>query len=255
MPERADILDQRDSLRGPLVQSIVLHAAVFGALIVSTLSFQHNREVFGGQTHFGDAVPVNLVKSIPLPARPGRVNPVANDTESQVQQAPKPERKQQVKVPDEKAVPIKARDLKKQPRQQSQQIYRPQPLRENQLTSSQAPAAQSPMFQKQGGAVGLGQNSTLGSRFGAYADLVAQRVTEKWQNSSLAGQSTPMAVITFDIQRDGSIRNAKVAQSSGNSTMDFSALRAVMDASPFPPLPAEYERNQANVELQFQLKR
>ncbi|HLK21628.1 MAG TPA: TonB family protein [Bryobacteraceae bacterium] len=255
MPERMDILDQQDSLRGSFVQSIVLHAAVFGALIVSTMTFQSHRDIFGGQTHFGDAVPVSVVNSIPLPQRPGPKNPVANDTESQVQQAPKPEPKHQVRVPDEKAIPIKAKDLKKQPRQQSQQIYRQHPLRENELTSSQAPAAQTPIFQKPGGEVGLGQNNTLGSRFGAYADLVAQRVTEKWQNSALAGQMTPVAVITFEIQRDGSIRNAKVAQSSGNSTMDFSALRAVMDASPFPPLPAGYERNVAGVELQFQLKR
>ncbi len=71
MHERADILDQRESLRGPFVQSMVLHAAVFGALIVSTLSFQHNREVWGGPTHAGDAVAVNSVKNIPLPSRTG----------------------------------------------------------------------------------------------------------------------------------------------------------------------------------------
>ena len=199
---------------------------------------------------------VNSVKSIPLPSRSGRVNPVANDTESQVPQAPKPEPKKQVKVPEEKAIPLKSRTAQKQPKQQAQQRYRPEPLRENQVTAAEAPAVRTPMFQKPGGgAVGVGQNSALGSRFGAYADLVAQRVTEKWQNSALAGQSAPMAIITFDIQRDGSIRNAKVAQPSGNSTMDYSALRAVMDAAPFPPLPSEFDRNQANVELQFQLKR
>ncbi len=47
----------------------------------------------------------------------------------------------------------------------------------------------------------------------------------------------------------------RIAQRSGNSTLDFSALRAVMDAAPFPPLPQGYERNEANVELQFQLQR
>jgi protein TonB len=62
-------------------------------------------------------------------------------------------------------------------------------------------------------------------------------------------------IITFDIQRDGSVRNAKVAQRSGNSTLDYSALRAVMDAAPFPPLPSDFDRNEANVELQFQLQR
>jgi periplasmic protein TonB len=255
MPERADILDQRDSLRGPFVQSMVLHAAVFGALIVSTLSFQHNREVWGGPTHAGDAVPINSVKNIPLPSRTGHVNPVANDTESQVPQADKPEVKKQVKAP-ENAIPLKSREAKKQPRQEAQQRYRREPLRENQLTSSQAPAAVSPIFQKPGGGtVGMGQNNALGSRFGADADLVAQRVTEKWQTSGLAGQSAPMVVITFEIQRDGSVKNAKIGQRSGNSTLDYSALRAVMDAAPFPPLPVGYDRNEANVELQFQLQR
>ena len=251
-----DILDQQESLRGPFVQSMALHVAVAGLLVLSTISFQSKREVFGGPTHAGDAVAVNAVKSIPLPSHSGRVNPVANDTESQVPQAAKPEPKKRVKVPDEKAIPLKSRTAQKQPKQQAQQRYRPEPLRPNQVTAAEAPAARSPIFQKPGGgAVGLGQNNTLGSRFGAYADLVAQRVTEKWQNSALAGQSAPVAIITFDIQRDGSVKNAKVAQPSGNSTLDYSALRAVMDASPFPPLPSGFDRNQANVELQFQLKR
>ena len=237
------------------MQSIALHAAVFGFLVVSTLSFQRSHEVWGGPTHAGEAVAVNAVKSIPLPSRSGRHNPVANDTESQVPQAPKPEPKKRVKVPEEKAIPLKSRQLKKQAQQQAQQRYRPEPLRENQMTSSQAPAAVSPLFQKPGGAVGVGQNSTLGSRFGAYADLVAQRVTEKWQTSNLIGQSAPMVIVTFDILRDGTVRNAKVAQRSGNSTLDYSALRAVMDAAPFPPLPSGYDRNEAGVELQFQLQR
>jgi protein TonB len=255
MRTHTDILDQQESLRGPFVQSLALHAGVAGLLVVSTLSFQSHREVFGGQTHAGDTVVVTPVNKIPLPSHDGRVNKVANDTESQVQQAPKPEPKKQVKVPDEKAVPIKTRNAQKQPKQQAQQLYRPEPLRPNQVTAAEAPAARSPLFQKPGGAVGLGQNSTLGNRFGAYADLVAQRVTEKWQTSGLAGQSAPIVIVTFDIQRDGSVKNAKVAQRSGNSTLDYSALRAVMDASPFPPLPAEYDRNLASVELQFQLQR
>jgi protein TonB len=256
MRTHTDILDQQESLRGPFVGSVALHAAVAGALIISTLSFNHSREVWGGATHAGDAVAVNAVKSIPLPSRSGRENPVANDTESQVPQAPKPEPKKQVKVPEEKAIPLKSRTAQKQPKQQAQQRYRPEPLRENQVTAAQAPAMVSRMFQKPGGgAVGLGQNNSLGNRFGAYADLVTQRVTDKWQTSGLAGQSAPIAIVTFDIMRDGSVRNAKIAQPSGNSTVDYSALRAVMDASPFPPLPAEYDRNVASVELQFQLQR
>jgi TonB family protein len=256
MPTHTDILDQQESLRGPFVQSIALHAAVAGALVLSTISFQHNREVWGGPTHAGDAVAINAVKSIPLPSHDGRVNPVANDTESHVQQTPTPEPKEQVKVPEEKASPLKSRAARKQPKPQAQQRYRPEPLRPNQVTAAEAPAARSPIFQKAGGgSVGVGANNALGDRFGAYADLVAQRVTEKWQTSGLAGMSAPVVIVTFSILRDGSVKNAQVAQRSGNSTLDYSALRAVMDAAPFPPLPSAYDRNEANVELRFQLQR
>ncbi len=112
------------------------------------------------------------------------------------------------------------------------------------------------MFEKPGsGGAGVGVNSAFGNQFGAYADLVVQRVTQKWDTSGLAGQHLPMAVITFKISRDGSVKNPQVAQHSGNSTLDFSALRAVTDAGPFPPLPSNYSGGEADVELRFQLQR
>jgi protein TonB len=183
---------------------------------------------------------------------------VANDTESQVPQAPKPQPKQQAKPPEPKAIPLKSRHVDTRSLEQmSPQRYQPRTPPANQVFSSQAPAAVSPMYEKPGsGGVGVGPNSTFGNRFGAYADLVIKRVTEKWQTGGMAGmQTAPIVVVTFDILRDGSIRNSRVAQSSGNTTLDFSALRAVTDAAPFPTLPADYDRNVANVELRFQLQR
>lgn len=259
MPSHVDILDEQESLRKPFIGSVFLHTAIFGALVLSSLSYQHSREVWGSaSTKAGDAVPINAVKSIPIPSRSGLVNPVANDNESRVPQAPKPEPKQQVKLPEPNAIPIKSRVPKKiSPRETAEQHYHPEPLRPNQVFSSTAPAAVSPMFEKPGsGGVGVGPNSVFGNRFGAYADLVAQRVTDKWQTSGLLGLHTaPVVIVTFDIQRDGSIRNPQIAQHSGNSTLDYSALRAVLDAAPFPPLPLEFDRSEANVELHFQLQR
>jgi periplasmic protein TonB len=255
MDQHADILDQRESLGGPFVQSVLLHAAIAGSLIVSTISFQHSRQVWGSaNTSAGTAVAINSVKTIPLPSRAGIVNPVANDTESLVPQAPKPEPKKQVKVADN-AVPLKSRLAKKQPRPEAAQRYRPQPPAANQVFSRDAPAAVSPMFEKPGsGAVGVGTNSTFGNQFGAYADLVVRRVTDKWQTTGLAGMHLPMVVITFDILRDGSVKNPQIAQRSGNSTLDYSALRAVSDAGPFPPLPPNYSGSSTSVELRFQLQ-
>lgn len=260
MPARYDILEQHDSFRGPFVQSVLFHALVAVGLIVSTLSFQHSHEQWGSaSTQAGNAVPVTAVKTIPLPPRQGLVNPVANDTEFQVPQAPKPQPKKAVKVPEEKAIPLlKKRKVDTRPLDEpSEQRFRAQPPQPNQVFSPQAPAAISPMFQKPGaGGVGIGQNGSLGSRFGAYADLVAQRVSDKWQTNGLAGLHTaPIVVVTFDIQRDGSVRNVKVPQSSGNPTLDISTQRAVQDAAPFPPLPPDFDRREANVELRFQLQR
>jgi protein TonB len=256
MNRHVDILDQQELLGAAFVQSVLLHAAVAGALILSSISFQHSRELLGSaNTSAGNAVAVNSVTSIPLPARAGIKNPVANPTESQVPQPEKLQPKKQTQVPDD-AVPLKYRTAKKQPLQQATERYHPQPLAPNQIVSSQSPAAVSPMFEKPGsGGVGVGPNSTFGNQFGAYADLVVQRVTEKWQTNGLAGLQLPVAVITFDILRDGSVKNAKIAQASGNGTLDYSALRAVMDAAPFPPLPPNYSGNSTNVELRFQLQR
>jgi len=259
MAAHVDILDERESLRGPFVQSVLLHGAVFGLLVLSTVSYQRSREVWGSaQTKAGNAVPISAVKTLPLPSRTGPVNPVANDNESQVPQPPKPEPKKQAKAPEPNAIPMKSKYLQQNAlRETSPQRYRPQPPQPNQVFSREAPAAVSPMFEKPGsGGVGVGPNSVFGNRFGAYADLVVQRVTEKWQTSGLGSMRTaPLVIITFDILRDGSLRNPQVAQRSGNTTLDFSALRAVMDAAPFPPLPPGYERNEANVELRFQLQR
>jgi protein TonB len=84
---------------------------------------------------------------------------------------------------------------------------------------------------------------------------VVQRITDKWQTGGLAGMHLPIAIITFQIARDGSVKNPQIAQRSGNSTLDYSALRAVMDAGPFPPLPPNYTGSHADVELRFQLQR
>ena len=250
------VLEEQDSLRTPFVGSVLLHVGVFGLLVLSTYTFQHSHETWGGETHSGSAVPVNPVKNIPLPQRTGPLNPVANDTESLAPQAPKPETKKKVKAPEEKATPIKSPHAKAQPKPQAPRYHR-EPVRPNQVPSEVGAAAVSPMFQKPGaGNIGVGPNNVLGNRFGAYADLVIRRVSDKWNTAGLAGlQNGPLVVVTFDILRDGSIRNVQIVQRSGNSTLDYSVQRAVSDAAPFPPLPPAYERNEANVELRFQLQR
>jgi TonB family protein len=258
MSAHTDILDQQESLRKPFVMSALFHAVVFGLLIVSSISYTHNRETFGSErTRAGDVVTVHPV-IIPLPSHQGRVNPVANPTESIVPQAPQPEPKKQVKAPKPDAIPLPSRLPEKvSPRQTSPQRYQPAPPPPNQVYSHEPPAANTPMFHKEGtGEVGVGQNSVFGTRFGAYADRIVQLVSEKWQTNGLGGMhSAPAVIVTFDILRDGSVRNVQIVQRSGIGPLDTSVQRAVIDAAPFPPLPQGYDRNEATVELRFQLQR
>jgi TonB family protein len=57
--------------------------------------------------------------------------------------------------------------------------------------------------------------------------------------------------IYFFINRDGSIRDARVEVPSGNPTFDRAALRAVLEASPLPPLPFGYGGTYLGVHLSF----
>jgi TonB family protein len=50
------------------------------------------------------------------------------------------------------------------------------------------------------------------------------------------------------------VSNVQISQPSGDYLLDTSAKRAVLDANPLPSLPPEFPRNEATVELFFQLR-
>src|SRR5258708_22930248 len=260
MPSRADILDERDSLRTPFAGSVALHAAVFGLFAIYGMHLSQSNKIWGvPNPRGGAAVNVDVVRSIPLPNRHGPVNPVANDTESQVPQQPKQEIRKAEPVPKPDAVALPSRVPKRTTRDlTAEQKYRPRDLeRTNQVYGREAPAARSPIFQLpgSGSSIGIGENSPLGSQFGAYAALIIRRVGEHWRTTGLEGVQAPFVVATFELQRDGGIRNPQLVQRSGNSTLDYSALRAITEAAPYPPLPAENQGNVATAALKFHLKR
>ena len=68
-------------------------------------------------------------------------------------------------------------------------------------------------------------------------------------------QTAPVVIASFDLMRDGSIRNLRIVQRSGISALDYSVQRAILEASPFPPIPAGFDKDSAKVEFTFELKR
>lgn len=255
-----DILDQTERWQGPLARSLGVHGAVAAVVAVWSLTSLGSRvEKWGDpQSLGGGAVGITPVKAIPLPSREGRINRVANDTESQVPAPPKPQQRK-AELPDPKAIALKSKRAQERaaPAPASKQRYTPVPNpRPNQVYSSTGQALTSPIFSQApgGGGVGSGTGSPLGARFGWYEQLLRERVARNWRSQDLDARVQQRVAVTFDIQRDGSIRNVRVTQSSGNFPMDQSAQRAIIQSSPLPALPREFERDVATIEFWFSLQ-
>jgi protein TonB len=107
------------------------------------------------------------------------------------------------------------------------------------------------------GNLGFGDSNPFGNRFGYYAGLVRDCLAREWDTGGVDAslRQAPPVIITFEIMRTGQARSIRVFQSSGNLSLDYSCRRAIEACAPFPPLPAGFERNSANVEFKFQLKR
>jgi protein TonB len=168
--------------------------------------------------------------------------------------------KQKAQEPD--AIPLKSRNAK---RRASEKLW-PEPDKwrakqkdsPGQIYSTTGQAVSNPMYQLPGGGgVGIGNNSPFGSQFGGYATILRDKVARAWNTADVGGRTTIPVVVTFTIQRDGSVppQSVRIAQSSGNRALDISAQRAVFDASPFGALPTGFLQNKADVELRFELRR
>jgi periplasmic protein TonB len=261
MSPHVDILDQSERLAPSFLGSLAFHGLLVATIV--GVGWVQNRNTFSmGDPNGGrmGAVTVNPVGSIALPPHSGPKNPVASDTESAV---PVPVSKAKltpkVVAPDPNAIPIPSRTAK---------LSRPSPAAAppdkwrasqkdmaNQLYSTAGTRVSTSDFALSGGGgVGVGNNSPFGDRFGAYADLLRTRVAQYWKTTDIRARHAPVVGVTFTLHRDGSVTGIHITQRSGISALDISAQRAVMDASPFPQLPPQFPKSDAEIEFLFQLK-
>ena len=84
--------------------------------------------------------------------------------------------------------------------------------------------------------------------FAWYLAAVQRKITERWEGRALQGRQ-PVAV--FAIGRDGRVSALAIEKPSGNPYYDQAALRAIREAEPFPPLPAEFSESQLRIHLGF----
>jgi TonB family protein len=82
-----------------------------------------------------------------------------------------------------------------------------------------------------------------------YIDRMKNLIGQHWlRPQSGNGINT---TVSFVIDRDGTIRDARNEIPSGDGTFDRAALRAVLEASPLPPLPFAYNGTYVGVRLTF----
>ena len=75
-----DILDEHDELRKPFLASVTLHTGVVVLLVAGKFMPGRTSQNWGDLDARGSSVAIKTVSSIPMVARSGTVNPVANDT-------------------------------------------------------------------------------------------------------------------------------------------------------------------------------
>jgi len=251
-------MPQDDPLGKYFAGSVGVHAAVIAVVFLSGL-WKFSKNTWGSEHASTGSVGVEMVKTIPIPHRDAPENPLANDTDSDVPQAPAPVKlAPQVKTPEPKAIPIPEKVQRKvSPKMQSITPFRPpvEAYHPSQVYSQTPQATSSKMFGIQGAAgIDVGAASVLGDKCATYADVMRTLIAGKWNRANVNALPSQQAAVTFTIAHNGSVSNVKLSRSSGSILLDNSAQRAVYDANPLPPLTAPCDRNEATVELLFQLK-
>lgn len=118
-----------------------------------------------------------------------------------------------------------------------------------------APAAAAPLpGATVGGMPGIGKAGVTSLEGGpfpydAYIERMVSLIGTHWFRPQ-SGQES-IAQVYFVIDRNGSVRDVKIETSSGDTTFDRAARRAVIEASPLPPLPLAYGGTFLGVHLTF----
>lgn len=249
---------EHEPLGKALAGSVLTHAAVVAAIF--SFGFLNIKDHWGSEHASSGSVGVTMVKTIPIPRNQGPTNPLANDTKNFAPQQPtiaKP--KPVIKAPEPDAIPL-ARKVEKRmkltPKQEAATLFKPQDYKPNQVFSKTPQATSSNMYGIQGaGGIDIGPASVLGNRFGGYVDLMRRQISEHWNTASVNATPSQKCAVTFTIARNGTVSDVQITRPSGSYLLDTSAKRAILDASPLPSLPAQFERNEATVELWFQLNK
>lgn len=252
------------SLKKYFFRSVIFHVLLTAALLTGSY-FEHEGVLWGGVgSKSSGGTKVNLVSSAGLPMPKEETvteSKVVDPTNSLHKEEPKP------KPPEPKtdATPIRKFEKEKPlpPSRKSRTLENKTPEPDNAVPGhggspnlptgySQTPGQASPGVS----AIGQGGGDFAG-RYPYYVDGVRSRVEQSWDQTTIDPATRAAhrahAVMTFRIHENGSISDIRISQSSGNSSMDYSSMRALQSIDAFRPLPNDYMGKYVDVTFDFDL--
>lgn len=90
--------------------------------------------------------------------------------------------------------------------------------------------------------------------FAPYINRVRRKIAANWRVPEGSQGQERFCRVYFRIQRDGSVSDVAVEETSELFMFDQAAKRAVMNAAPLPPLPREYREGYLGVHFSFVYK-
>src|SRR5690242_3921672 len=251
------------SLKRYFFRSIFFHILLIAA-VVGAAYFDRHGAGWGGVGSQLGGVKVNLISNAGVPMPPKEMvteSKTVDPTDSLHKEDPKP------KPPEPKTDATKIPKFDKEkplpPSRKTRTLENKTPTQENDIpgqggnpniptgySPTPGPAATGDKVIGQGG-------GDFGGRYPWYVDAVRNRIRQSWDQTTIepAVRAAHRAhtVMNFRINANGSISNIRVSQSSGNSSMDYSAMRALQSIDALRPLPNDYMGSYVDVTFDFDL--
>jgi TonB family protein len=141
------------------------------------------------------------------------------------------------------------------------QIARNQTKKRNSLSNS---SGNTGTFQSEGSLLSSAGGSPYGSvsvsfdaqefKYPYYSKLIREKICKEWDRAGNRGKFSKIkALAYFVINKDGTIYDISIKDSSGNSEYDEGALDAIRRAAPFPEFPEDYMEDSVEVTFMFDL--
>jgi TonB family protein len=250
------------------VVSAILHVALAVAFLLAGRAWSQSRP----KTYVVNLVPavaaVGSPQGQPTPALPPRPEEVAPAQPARPTELPQREAARETAAPE---LPTRARDSlalpdrastprpSATPRAGDKELPSmtgpaskpsPAPTPTETVARATSPPPPPPVGRRDGSPQGAGAMTLNVSDFpfAWYLRSVQAKITERWAGKAIPGQQ-PVAI--FEIGRDGRVAGLAIEKPSGNPYYDQAALRAITEAAPFPPLPAEFTGPVLRIHLGF----